>query len=103
MDSAPWQKLVDLGGAGQGRDGGFGTDRRSRRSGAGGQCRHHTASLPTGCASRSAAILYGSVLHARLTPRLWFGWSGFDRVRQDEGRHGAVGEVDAVRGDVAAL
>jgi hypothetical protein len=56
-----------------------------------------------GCASRSAAILYGSVLHARLTPRLWLAWSGLDGVRQDEGRHGAVGEVDAVRGDMAAL
>jgi hypothetical protein len=55
------------------------------------------------CASRSAAILYGSVLHAKLTPRLWLAWSGLDGVRQDEGRHGAVGEVDAVRGDMAAL
>jgi hypothetical protein len=55
------------------------------------------------CASRSAAILYGSVLHAKLTPWLCLAWSGFDGVRQDEGRHGAVGEVDAVRGDVSAL
>jgi hypothetical protein len=44
-----------------------------------------------------------SVLHAKLTPRLCLAWSGLDGVRQDEVRHDAVGEVDAVRGDVATL
>jgi hypothetical protein len=29
--------------------------------------------------------------------------SGFDVIRQDECRHGAVGEVAAVRGDVSML
>jgi hypothetical protein len=32
-------------------------------------------SISAWCASRSAAILYGSVLHAKLTPRLWPAWS----------------------------
>ena len=30
-------------------------------------------------------------------------FSGFDGVRQDNGRHGAVGKVDAVWRDVVAL
>ena len=36
--------------------------------------------VATGCAPRAAAILCGSVLHAKLTPSTFDSWSGADQA-----------------------